>query len=76
MGFARKGTTAVTPMTSLLVSLPWCAGIISEDAVLMAIVAGKEMLLSLVCIERGNSILRFLYRKLWGSRCKSEQIKT
>lgn len=46
MAFARKETTAVTPMTSILVSLLWCAGIFSEGAVLMEIVAGTEMLLS------------------------------
>lgn len=43
MEFARKETTVATPMTCPLVSLPWCAGIISEDAVLTEIIAGKEM---------------------------------
>lgn len=45
MVFARKETTAVTPMTSTLVSPLWCAGIFSEDAVLTEIVAGTETLL-------------------------------
>lgn len=44
MVFARKGTTAVIPMTSTLPTLAWCVGIFSEDAVLMEIVAGIEML--------------------------------
>lgn len=48
MEFARKETTVATPMTSPLVSLLWCAGIISEDAVLTEIVAGKEMPLTIL----------------------------
>lgn len=48
MEFARKETTVATPMTSPLVSLPWYAGIISEDAVLMEIVAGKKVSLTIL----------------------------
>lgn len=44
MESARKETTVATLMTCPLVSLPWCAGIISVDAVLTEITAGKEML--------------------------------
>lgn len=55
MGFARKGTTAVTPMISPQVSLLWCAGIISEDAVLTEIVAGKERLLNVTSLKEGLS---------------------
>lgn len=51
MVFAKKETTAVTPMTSTLVSLPWCAGIFSEDAVLTEIVAGTEMLLNIFALN-------------------------
>lgn len=48
MEFARKETTVATPMTSPPVSLPWYAGIISEDAVLMEIVAGKKLSLTIL----------------------------
>lgn len=46
MESARRETTVATLMTCPPVSLPWCAGIISVDAVLTEISAGKEMLLT------------------------------
>lgn len=52
MAFAKKETTAVTPMISTLVSLPWCAGIFSEDAVLTEIFAGTQKLLKFFALNK------------------------